>query len=130
MSGKTNIEKHFIKIQYSRTNRKQQTAAEKKLWGLVRNRNLDGYKFRRQHPISHFIVDFYCAELKLVIEVDGPYHKYQQLQDAERTAHLEYCGCTVIRFTNQSVLDDTDKVINTIKRICNRLKHKKWNPEM
>ena len=63
--------KHFY---FARENRKASTEAEKKLWKALRNRNLHGYKFRRQHPIFDFIADFYCHECKLIVELDGEYH--------------------------------------------------------
>jgi very-short-patch-repair endonuclease len=121
MDGKRNQEKRLIMTQRSRRNRKKQTAAEAKMWEVLRNRHLAGYKFRRQHPIANFIVDFYCDELNLIIEVDGPYHDFQQSRDHERTACLEYLGCTVIRFGNYSVLNDISYVIHTILEVCDRL---------
>ncbi|MFY0651174.1 MAG: endonuclease domain-containing protein [Cyclobacteriaceae bacterium] len=68
-------------FEFAKENRKHQTEAEKILWDKVRNRNLDGFKFRRQYPIGSFIVDFYCYEARLVVEVDGGYHKEKDQKD-------------------------------------------------
>ena len=75
---------------YARLNRIVQTEAEKILWHCLRNRKLKGFKFRRQHPIAHFIADFFCLESNLVIEIDGPYHdeREQQEYDEGRTFEL------------------------------------------
>ena len=70
----------------SRELRQPLTPAERKLWTMLRNRNLAGYKFRRQHLIGHFIVDFYCAQVRLVVEIDGDIHSRQVEYDAARTA--------------------------------------------
>ena len=105
-------------LQHARDNRHPQTPAETKLWKLLRNRNLDGYKFRRQHPIGYYIVDFYCHETKLVVEVDGRSHDERIEYDAERTMWLEGQGCRVIRFTNQQVMRDVVMVVEAILAAC------------
>jgi very-short-patch-repair endonuclease len=93
------------------------TEAEEKLWLAVKNNQIDGFKFRRQHPLSFYIADFYCHALKLVIEIDGGYHlkKEQQLLDEERTKNIEFQGLKVIRFTNEEVLAQLPNVIDAIK---------------
>ena len=98
--------------------RQPQTPAERVLWGRLRNRQLDGYKFRRQHPIGRFIVDFYCAECRLVIEIDGDTHLDQVEYDQERTAWLEARGHRVVRFTNQDVHRRTGPVLEAILKAC------------
>ena len=97
--------------------RENETEAEVLLWLALKDNQVDGYKFRRQHPISIYIADFYCHKLKLVIEIDGAYHlsEEQQLLDKERTAFLEFQGLKVIRFSNKDVLLDLPGVINKIK---------------
>ena len=97
--------------------RKNQTPAEKKLWSYL-NKNKLGYKFRRQHPIATYIVDFYCHKLKLVIEVDGSYHleEDQKNQDDIRTSELVQLGLKVIRFTNYEVIADIKSVVCRIKQ--------------
>jgi very-short-patch-repair endonuclease len=94
------------------------TPAEKVLWQELRNRKLSGYKFRRQHPVREFIVDFFCPEKELVIEIDGKIHQLPDVKekDENRTAELESLGLTVIRFSNEDVLIDIDKVLNKIKQ--------------
>ena len=97
-------------IHRARNMRKEMTPAEKHLWF---NCLLDApYKFRKQRPIGNFIVDFYCAELKLVIEVDGDSHFSEQglAYDRERTQYIEEKGMRVLRFTNDEVLYQTDAV--------------------
>ena len=84
----------------------------------LRNRNLSGLKFRRQHPIDIFIIDFYCHEKKLVIEVDGEIHKFRKTYDEARTAELERFGIKVIRFTNDQVENDTKEVLKQIQEVC------------
>jgi type I restriction-modification system DNA methylase subunit len=97
--------------------RKNQTEAEELLWQLLRNRQLNGLKFRRQHPLkAGFILDFYCVEAKLGIEVGGGYHnqKEQQEYDAERTKIIKEYGIQIIRFTNEQVLKNTEQVLQDI----------------
>jgi very-short-patch-repair endonuclease len=93
------------------------TEADHILWTALRNKQLNGYKFRRQHPLSFYIADFYCHEFKLVVEVDGGYHqtKEQILLDNRRTADIEFQGLKVIRFTNEEVKIDLPKVLDRIK---------------
>lgn len=108
-------------VTYARQLRKEQTEAEKYLWNILRGRKFHGYKFRRQHPVSKlFILDFYCYERKLAIELDGMHHhdKLQKQLDEERTNVLKLLGIRVIRFTNEEVLERTDEVL---KRILDEL---------
>jgi very-short-patch-repair endonuclease len=97
--------------------RENPTEAEELLWLALKNNQVNDYKFRRQHPISIYIADFYCHKLKLVIEIDGEYHlsEEQQVLDKERTANIEFNGVKVIRFTNEEVLLKLPEVINKIK---------------
>ena len=98
--------------------RKTETEAEKLLWEKLKNNQLGGFKFRRQHPISLYIADFYCHRLKLIIEIDGGYHftKEQIQKDEERTKILEFNGVNVIRFSNDEVLNSLEKVLNEIEK--------------
>ncbi len=99
--------------------RKNPTEAESVLWDALRGNGL-GVKFRQQHIIEDFIVDFYCNEYKVTVEVDGGYHKTpeQTASDAERTARLNELGYTELRFTNEEILGDLDRVLKTIKTFC------------
>jgi very-short-patch-repair endonuclease len=106
---------HPLILAHARELRHPQTPAEATLWRTLRNRQFK-YKFRRQHPIYRFIIDFYCAEAKLLIEVDGPSHfeQDQQEYDKLRTEYLEELGYKVIRFTNDDVKLNIDGVIGEI----------------
>ena len=99
--------------------RKNPTEAEAVLWNALRAKGL-GVKFRQQHIIEDFIVDFYCNEYKVTVEVDGGYHNEadQMKSDAERTARLNELGYTELRFTNEEILHDLDNVLKKIKTFC------------
>ena len=94
--------------------RRDLTQAEALLWDRLRGGQLSGWKFRRQHPIGRFIVDFYCAEAGLVVEVDGGVHREQAEYDAVRTEMLEAEGYRVIRFGNHEIVEDLDGVLGRI----------------
>ncbi|MBL6448478.1 DUF559 domain-containing protein [Fulvivirga sp. 29W222] len=100
----------------AKENRQQLTFAEQLLWMQLRNRRLKGFKFRRQHPISAFIIDFYCHQCLLAIEVDGGYHEDpQQMEyDIERTRVLEELGVHVVRFSNDEVVKKMSWVLEEI----------------
>ncbi|ADQ78773.1 hypothetical protein Palpr_0617 [Paludibacter propionicigenes WB4] len=98
---------------------KDMTAAENVLWERL-NKSQLGVRFKAQHPIDIFIVDFYCHKYKLVVEVDGEIHLSQKEYDEGRTAELERFGITVIRFTNEEVLNDIDKVVEEIKEYLSK----------
>ncbi len=103
--------------------RKNPTPAEKKLWEALRRRKLD-FRFRRQHPIADFIVDFVCLEKGLIVEVDGEIHKYQMDKDAERQFLLEQKkGYSMLRFTNDEVLSNIDDVLSQIEMKMDLLSH-------
>ena len=95
--------------------RKEPTEAENALWEKLRDRQINNAKFRRQHSIDRFIVDFYCSEAHLIIEVDGSIHEYTQDEDKLRQEFLESLGHQVIRFSNEEVLNSIDKVLEKIK---------------
>lgn len=96
--------------------RKYQTEPERILWEELKNKKLTGYKFRRQHPVSRFVVDFYCHSAKLVIELDGDVHKNPEVKenDLNRQMELEEFGLKVIRFSNNEVLMDIEIVLDKI----------------
>ncbi len=97
--------------------RKEETKAEKMLWKELRNNNI-GVKFRRQHPIDMFILDFYAPAIKLAIELDGSVHniKENKQYDEARTEYLKSKCITVLRFWNSEVEENLDKVLEKIKR--------------
>jgi len=98
--------------------RNNATQPEQKLWAVLRGKQL-GVKFRRQHGIGRYIVDFYCPEAKLVIEVDGDSHytEIAQQQDTERDVYMQSVGLRVLRFTNQDINQNMSGVYETIKRV-------------
>lgn len=98
----------------ARNLRKRSTDAERKLWHHLRNRNLKGFKFRRQVPIENFIADFVCDEAKLMIELDGGQHAEQSAADTQRTSTLEQAGYVVVRYWNNQVLTETTSVLEDI----------------
>ena len=106
-------------LSLARALRRRQTDAERVLWQLVRRRQL-GVKFRRQHPIESYVLDFYCHELRLAVEVDGAGHMEttKRAEDRERSATLEAQGIKVIRFTNVEVLQETDAVAEALWLEC------------
>lgn len=101
----------------ARVLRSHESEAEKRLWIVLQKKFL-GYKFRRQHPISFFVADFYCHELRLVIEVNGDIHN--EIEQAEwdegRSAEIEALGVKVIRFRNEEIFYDLQNVITQLER--------------
>lgn len=103
---------------FARRLRKDQTDAEKFLWSKLKSRQLNGYKFRRQQPIDNYIVDFYCHEKKLVIELDGSQHikPNNQKYDLMRTAKLNDLGITVLRFNDNDIFENLNGVLEEITK--------------
>jgi very-short-patch-repair endonuclease len=99
------------------------TPAEQKLWQALSKRQLNGLKFRCQHPVGSFIVDFYCPEHRLVIELDGSIHDQQIEQDTARTAQLNQHGYRVIRFRNETVLANLKHVLHQILENTTNIPH-------
>ena len=99
--------------------RNNMTQSEKFLWKYLKSNQFKGLKFRRQHPINIFIADFYCHQVKLVIEVDGEIHQQIENMDWDngRTAELENFGLKVIRFTNNQVLNEIEMVLKEIESV-------------
>ena len=106
---------HPAKVAQAKELRDNMTPAERYLWQQVRANRLDGWHFRRQQIIDGFIVDFYCHQANLVIEIDGPIHESQQAADAEREAILTRTGLKVLRFTNREVMGNVRLVLNQIR---------------
>ena len=94
------------------------TIAEEKLWDAIRNKKVDNLKFRRQHPFGQFILDFYCHEIKLCIEVDGSIHLEKDIAayDIHRTKILNEANITVIRFSNEEIESNINNCIEKIKQ--------------
>jgi very-short-patch-repair endonuclease len=103
--------------------RRNMTLTEMLLWKKLKDRKIIKVKFRRQHPISFFIADFYCHELKLVIEIDGEVHdnKESKEYDINRTAEIGKYGIKLVRFSNEEVINNIDRVVSEINGIINEL---------
>ena len=95
--------------------RASQTAAEQALWERLRRKQVASTRFRRQHAIGPFVVDFYCGKAKLIVEVDGPVHLEQVSRDRERQSYLEGLGFVVMRFTNDEVFLSLVDVVERIE---------------
>jgi len=102
------------KIYAARELRRRQTESERVLWNEIRARKFEGAKFRRQHILKGFVVDFYCPLKKVAIELDGAIHLKQRGVDRERQELLECMGIKVLRFKNEDVLMSTKEVLNRI----------------
>jgi len=111
-AGKTRIPSK--PLERARELRQRSTDSERRLWHWLRNRQIDGVKFRRQVPLGAYVVDFLAADHRLVIEIDGGQHASQQDYDRRRTAWLEAQGYRVIRFWSNEVLANTEGVIAAI----------------
>ncbi len=107
--------------------RKNLTEAEQLLWEQLESNKFHNLKFRRQHPILNYVVDFYCHKLKLVIEIDGGYHetKEQIEKDRQRTENLIFNELTVIRYTNRQVKDNIRAVLTGIEEFIAEYKKNK-----
>ena len=103
-----------LNVDRARRLRVAQTDAEQRLWRHLRNRSLEGWKFRRQHEVGPFIVDFVCSDSGLVVELDGGQHGEQMAYDESRTQKLQEMGYRVLRFWNNDVLTNTDSVLEAI----------------
>ena len=115
----------------ARNLRKNQTQSEKLLWTVLRRKSLSGYKFLRQHPIFYrvknkwvefFIADFYCSELKVIIELDGEIHEHRKDYDSERDLKLLNKGIYVVRIKNKELEDMNSVVLFLNKIIFNRVR--------
>ncbi len=99
--------------------RKQTTEAEELLWKKLRNRRFEGLKFRRQHPLNRFIVDFYCHEKLLVVEVDGGIHDDLEVKERDegREEELKNFGLRIVRYRNEEVINDMNGVLDRLRAV-------------
>lgn len=111
-------------LEFAKIMRSNATDAEHLMWQLLRANRFMNLKFRRQHVIAPYIMDFYCHELGLVIELDGSQHGADNVieYDAERTKFLEALGLTVVRYWNHDVLERTEMVLDHLWNMCFQLK--------
>ncbi|MDB5334203.1 MAG: hypothetical protein JWP03_5354 [Phycisphaerales bacterium] len=96
--------------------------AERRLWECLRARQLHGFKFRRQHSIGCYIADFYCAECRLIVELDGRSHNFNMEHDRERTEWLSHNAYAVVRYENSDVYENLDVVLLAILNECEKRK--------
>ncbi len=104
----------------ARQKRSIPTHTEEKLWKCLRNRQLSGFKFRRQYSIERFIVDFFCAEVGLVVEIDGPIHDYQREEDNIRENYIKSQGMMMLRFSNEEVTNNISSVLHRISKVLSQ----------
>jgi len=106
-------------FQKARQLRNKMTSAEKLLWDKLKGKQIAGVKFRRQHPINKYIVDFYCHAAKMVIELDGKIHLKSKEHDKERTEKLKELNIKIIRFSNNEVEKNIEEVLKQITTVVN-----------
>jgi very-short-patch-repair endonuclease len=104
-----------MSIASARRLRRNMTDVERKLWSKLRGGQLDGYKFRRQHPLGPYVLDFFCESERLVVEIDGGQHANTKAKDDLRTAWLIARGCRVIRFWNNEVSQNLEGVLERLR---------------
>jgi very-short-patch-repair endonuclease len=108
--------------------RRDQTDAERALWFRLRDRRLGGWKFRRQFPIDRFVIDFFCADAHLIVELDGGQHAMKSDADANRTRILEAMGYLVLRFWNNDVMRNIDGVLEDVLAAVGRHRSERPHP--
>ena len=108
------------RIALARKLRRSSTDAELRLWHRLRNRQLNGWKFRRQVPVDRFIADFVCEDARLIVELDGSQHMQHREDDENRTRVLETYGYRVVRYWNSDVLLNTDAVLEDILAVLEK----------
>jgi very-short-patch-repair endonuclease len=111
--------KPSLKLQFARQMRKEPVSTEEMLWKRLRDRRLDGLKFRRQVPIGRYIADFVCLRHRLIVEADGPHHE-NSLTDIERDAWLASQGFRVLRFTNAQIWNGWEETLVLILKAAGR----------
>jgi very-short-patch-repair endonuclease len=114
MNSKVRSPKYVIEL--ARKMRVKLTIPENVLWEKLKTKKMGGYRFRVQHPIHRYILDFYCHEKKLAIEIDGDIHKFRKDYDEYRDEYLESAGITTIRFSNEDVISNIDYVLSEIQK--------------
>jgi len=129
MKNKNLFNKKGLKS-YRLSLRNRSTSAEAVLWDILKSKNLDGRKFRRQHSIGNYIVDFCCPSEKLIIELDGdPHGEYHKIEeDANRDKYLESLGFAVLRFENRFVFQDPEYLKNEIRKVFNKKEDRSDKP--
>lgn len=116
-------------LEFAKTMRSNATDSENLMWQLLRAKRFMNLKFRRQHVIAPYIVDFYCHELDLVIELDGSQHNTDdgRAYDVERTKFLEALGLKVVRYWNNDVLKNTESILGDLRLLYLKLENKRFS---
>ncbi|MBX7104181.1 MAG: endonuclease domain-containing protein [Gemmataceae bacterium] len=112
--------------EFARHLRRNMTDAERRLWSLLRDRQLTGWKFRRQVPVGPYVADFACLERRLIVELDGSQHVEQSDYDAERSTWLVEQGFAVVRFWNHQVFEEPDAVVEAIWQALGATAHPQY----
>jgi len=115
-------------LDFARGMRHNAVSSEQKLWRCLRDRQLNGHKFRRQVPMDKYVADFYCVASRLVVELDGDSHEERQEYDAQRTLALSRGGLSVVRFTNDDVQSNLENVLLAILEECENRSHSNIGP--
>ena len=110
--------RRYVTRDRARRLRREATLAERLLWSQLRGKQIQGHRFRRQHPIGPYIVDFACTRFRLAVEVDGAQHDERRKLDDRRTRELSRMGWRVLRFWNDEVLVDMDAVLGRVLAAC------------
>ena len=113
MNQRSRTPKYIIEL--AKEMRKNLTPSEKVLWHELQNKKLNGYKFRNQHPISRYILDFYCHKCLLAVEIDGGIDKFKKDYDEYRDKYMESVGIKTLRFTNEDIFNNLNLVLKKIK---------------
>ena len=112
--------------EFARNLRNNSTLAEVVLWEKVlRKKQLRGYSFLRQRPIENYIVDFFCKDLKLIIELDGEIHRFQKSKDKKREEEIKGLGYSIMRFDNEDILNGLPNVVRTLENFVDEFEIKK-----
>ncbi len=111
--------------EFARNLRNNSTLSEVLLWRKLKGKQMGGYDFHRQKPIDNYIVDFFCSELMLAIEIDGRSHEYKVLEDRDRQNRMESLGVHFLRFADFEVKKDIDNVVRIIEAKINELESQK-----
>jgi very-short-patch-repair endonuclease len=128
VKGVSRFNRTAVKTARARTLRRDGTDVERRLWQKLRNAQIDGASFRRQHPAGRYVLDFYCPALELAIELDGGQHAQAAWQDRQRDEWLERHGVTVLRFWNSDVTENLSGVLEVIAARVSDLKSREVTP--
>ncbi len=114
--------------EFARKLRNNSTLAEVVLWDKVlRKKQLRGYSFLRQRPLENYIVDFFCKDLKLIIELDGEIHKFQKGKDKKRDEEIKGFGYSIMRFDNEDIMNGLPNVVRTLENFVDEFEIKRIN---